>query len=539
MADLTIVGSGAAGVHAARIALQSGHRVTLVDVGYAGSPAPLPQEPLNGLKRNLPDPVDYLLGPTYSAVIPPDAGKEYYGIPPSKDYVFRAPAEMDYSATGFFPLFSYARGGLAEAWTGGAYEFSADEITSFPFPISELEPFYAEVVEQIGITGAADDLAPHYPSSGRYQESLPLDEHSALLMNRYLEKRQSLKRKFGCVMGRSRVAVLSRDLDGRKACDRTGRCMWGCPGGSLYTPSLTLDRLAGNPSFTYLPGRLVTHFRWEEPGRRITALHMRNLDTGKAEELPCRHLILAAGTLSSIQIFLSSIRRATGQQVRLPGLMDNRQILMPFVSLGMIGHPFASESYQYHQLALAIPGDRPGELVHSQITALKTALFHPVLQSMPLDYRTSLYVGRALHAALGVINLNFSDSRRTGNTVWVEEGKDGGPDRLAMSYAPPAGEKAKVKRTMGQVAAILRHLGAIVPPTMSHVRPMGASVHYAGLLPMSRDGGELTTTPGGFSRDFPNLGFADGSTLPALPAKNLTLTLMALASRLVARADFS
>ncbi len=539
MADLTIVGSGAAGVHAAEAALRSGHRVTLVDVGYAGIPAPLPREPLNGLKRNLFDPVEYLLGSTYSAVIPPDAGKEYYGIPPSKEYVFRPPPGTSCASEGFSPLFSYARGGLAEAWTGGAYEFSAGEISAFPFPISELEPFYDRIVAKIGVTGESDDLAPHYPASGSYQPPLSLDEHSALLADRYREKRTVLTQKYGCVLGRSRVAVLSQDLGKRKACDRSGRCLWGCPSDSLYTPSLTLAHLMNDPAFTYLPDRLVTHFTWQGAERRIDALYCQNLVSKKIEEIPCRHLILAAGTLSSAQIFLASIRRATGQQVRLSGLMDNRQVLMPFLTLGMIGRPFAPESYQYHQLALAIPGERPDELIHSQITTLKTGLMHPILQSMPLDYRTSVFIGRALHAALGVINLNFADTRRAGNELWVEENAGAAPDRLRIRYQPPASEKGRVKGTMRRIGAILRQLGAIVPPTMSHVRPMGASVHYAGLLPMSSEGGELTTTPTGHSRDFVNLGFADGTSLPYLPAKNLTLTLMALASRLIEREEYS
>jgi choline dehydrogenase-like flavoprotein len=45
----------------------------------------------------------------------------------------------------------------------------------------------------------------------------------------------------------------------------------------------------------------------------------------------------------------------------------------------------------------------------------------------------------------------------------------------------------------------------------------------------------LTTTPDGQSRDFENLWLIDGSTLPFLPAKNLTFTLMACATRVAER----
>jgi choline dehydrogenase-like flavoprotein len=82
----------------------------------------------------------------------------------------------------------------------------------------------------------------------------------------------------------------------------------------------------------------------------------------------------------------------------------------------------------------------------------------------------------------------------------------------------------------------LLRLGCLAPPPMTHIRPMGASVHYAGLLPMSRQPRPLTTSPEGRSHDFDNLYFVDGTTFPALPAKNLTFTLMANAVRIARRA---
>ncbi len=79
---------------------------------------------------------------------------------------------------------------------------------------------------------------------------------------------------------------------------------------------------------------------------------------------------------------------------------------------------------------------------------------------------------------------------------------------------------------------------------MVHVRPMGASVHYAGSVPMTREA--TAHAPGvscecatetGRVRRFENVWLADGSTFPFLPAKNLTFTLMANASRIAAE-DF-
>jgi choline dehydrogenase-like flavoprotein len=66
---------------------------------------------------------------------------------------------------------------------------------------------------------------------------------------------------------------------------------------------------------------------------------------------------------------------------------------------------------------------------------------------------------------------------------------------------------------------------------------MGASVHYAGTLPMTSEPAPFSTTELCQSRDFHNLFVVDGSTFPFLPAKNITFTLMANAVR-VAEAAF-
>ncbi|MBN2346081.1 MAG: GMC family oxidoreductase [Candidatus Aminicenantes bacterium] len=534
MSDVTVVGSGASGVHFALSLLRKGYAVTMLDVGFAGPPAVNPDDTLNGLKENLADPVEYFLGRRFEALILPDAGKEYYGFPPSKNHVFRVPPPFTERSTGFEPLFSFARGGLAEAWTGGAYPFNDAELAAYPFGYEDLAPYYDLVAERIGILGADDDLARFYPRHRHLLPPLELDEHSTLLLANYHEKREHIQGALSCHVGRSRLAVLSRDLDRRRACDYSGRCLWGCPSGSLYTPSLTLEECLAFPGFTYVPNMLVTHFRYAA-GRAIEAVCALDLERGTPCDFPVRRLVLAAGTLSTAKIFLQSIQQGSGRAPVLAGLMDNRQVLVPFITLALAGQPFDPETYQYHQLAMGIVGTDPREYVHGQITTLKTALMHPIIESMPLDLKTSLFLGRSLHAALGVANINFPDRRRPGNTVAIEPGADPAHACLRIRYAPPPGEGRILRALIRRVKRILWKLGAVVPPGMLHVRPMGASVHYAGTIPMARERAELGASEGCRSHDFPNLHFVDGTCFPFLPAKNLTLTLMANAARVADR----
>ena len=122
-------------------------------------------------------------------------------------------------------------------------------------------------------------------------------------------------------------------------------------------------------------------------------------------------LVLAAGTLNSARIFSN---RCTGRAARFrsarhhgqsPGAdaickpADDRQALGPRV-------------YQYHQVAMAVQLPKTGELIHGLVTTLKTALIHPLVQTLPFDLGTGVSVFRSLHGALGMVNINFPDQRR-------------------------------------------------------------------------------------------------------------------------------
>ena len=71
MTKITIVGSGATGVHFALSALKRGFDVTMIDVGYTGPEAVNPEQSFNQLKCRLKDPVKYFLGESFESVVPP------------------------------------------------------------------------------------------------------------------------------------------------------------------------------------------------------------------------------------------------------------------------------------------------------------------------------------------------------------------------------------------------------------------------------------------------------------------------------------
>ncbi|MGH7539965.1 MAG: hypothetical protein ACRELC_03095, partial [Gemmatimonadota bacterium] len=433
METVTVVGSGASGVHFALTLLKKGRRVRMLDVGLEGRPPTEPTRTLEELKRVLDDPVQWFLGDDLSGLALPGSEGEFYGFPPQKEYVFASPAGASRDRSlGFEPLSSFAGGGLAQAWTAGVYPFNDDELAEYPFSYDEIAPFYSEIAARIGVTGRVDDLARFMPVHEHLVEPVELDAHSRALLARYESIRASLHARHRCYVGRSRVATLAAPRDGRAACEYLGRCLWGCPVEALYTPALTLRECRRYDGFEYEGGVLVEAFDFDEQ-RRVRSVALRPAGGGALEHRPVEILALAAGTLSSARIWLESWRRR-GERKRLEGLMDNPQVLVPFVSLGRIAKPYEPRAYQYHQLSLGFEGDGPREYVHGQLTTLTTAQAHPILQSMPLDLKTAQFVFRNVRGALGLVNLNFPDYRRSG--CFVEPGREEG-EGLSIRYESP------------------------------------------------------------------------------------------------------
>jgi len=504
----------------------------MVDVGHARPSSAAPAESFMGLKSQLPDPVEYFLGRDHGAITLPSpdpaADQEYYGLPPSKDYVFGGDERFRLQTDGFTPLTSFAAGGLAESWTGGSYAFDDTDLADFPFTHADIAPHYGEVAERIGVAGEEDDVG--FTTHDNLAIPTALDVSSGALMERYQRRRDKLRAKHAVRFGRSRQAVLTAPRGEREACRSCGRCLWGCPNGAFYTPSMTLRECMGFDAFDYRPGYFVSHFERDGEGGLSAALAYP-VAGGATERFSADAYVLAAGAINSSNLVLRTHYKATGEIVRLEGLMDNRQVLAPFFNWTMLGKAYEPDSYQYHQLAFGLPQAAPRHYVHGQVTTMKTASAHPVVQSLPLDIKTAAHVFRALRSGLGVANINYADTRRPGNFLSLVE--DGGEwPALMARYRPAAGEDAEIRETMGKVGKFFARLGAPFVPGMAHVRPVGAGVHYGGTLPMSAERREWAVSPVGQSWDYANLFVADGASFPFMPAKNLTFTLMANSTRI-------
>ena len=279
-ADILIVGSGiTAAMMAAHLAEHTSRAITIVEAGKASTPL---TERTVARKRFMA-----------------------YGESPWKqDHLDDQNA---YGTTwGFSP--SMTVGGLAMHWGGVSPRYSPEDFRvkslygmgeDWPFTYDDLDPFYQEAEERIGIAGeqgpvALDPRGKPYP-----MPPLPINYNLAAL--------QGWATKAGIATWSTPSAKNSVVKDGRAQCQRCDTCYPVCPTGAKYTPDWTFDALVKAGKITLLTETLIRKLVADpKSGRIIEATGNRTDASGDAVRFVAKTFVLAAGFVWSPHLLLLS-----------------------------------------------------------------------------------------------------------------------------------------------------------------------------------------------------------------------------------------
>ncbi|MDA8021026.1 MAG: hypothetical protein MPN21_26610 [Thermoanaerobaculia bacterium] len=312
--DVIVVGSGPAGTFAAKGLL--GLDTLMLDVGRRPSQPLSPDASLRELIRQGSADPTQILGPRFESLH--NISHRYLSPKlkaPQLRFVTDSPNESGFiGSNGHEAVTSSARGGLANAWGGGAYRFNDSELASFPVSSRDLKPLYDEVSKAIGISGADDDASAYF---GPATDCLPAVELSAIgqdLIDVY-GRRRAWFRGNGVTIGRPRLAVLTRRYQGRSPYRYNGAEFFRPLVPGIYNPTTTLDRLV-DEGLDYRSSRQVQSYREVDGVVEVTC---KNTASGASERYRARRLVLAAGTLSTSRIVLASRR---DNRTQLP-ILDN------------------------------------------------------------------------------------------------------------------------------------------------------------------------------------------------------------------------
>jgi choline dehydrogenase-like flavoprotein len=520
--DAIVVGTGPAGVMAAR-ALR-GKRVLILDVGR--EPNPLPDHDsasdLYEQRRSQPDLFDFLIGQKFESLhnIHSEPVSLKLKSPLMRYIIDDARALAPVRSQNFDATMSFAAGGLANAWGAGVYRFTARDLDGFPVNKQELEPFYDELTEHMGVSGLNDDLAPSFGDDPALQPPIRLSRFASDLQAGY-QRKHALFTKLGVSIGRTRLAILTEPHRGRPPYNYGNFEFFRPHFPSVYNPAYTLRELIDAGEVSYEPQHLALRYTESDSGVTVTT---RNLISGAHETFEARTLILAAGALNSAKLVLES---NNDHNTRLP-LLDNPMTCLPLFRLNRIGQALDQQDSSLGQLILI--QEYQGTVLQGSVYGTAGPLRSDILFELPLSITANLGWLRRTAAATGLLMMFYPADPHSDN--YLQLAPDG---TLELNYGKPittGPERGEAEKTL---IPAFRKIGFYSAAALCQYPPMGASIHYAGTLPMRNSPGRYELYPDGRLHGSRNIYVVDGACFPRLPAKNLTLTIMANAMRIASR----
>ncbi len=313
-----VVGSGPAGVSAAKALLAQGRRVTMIDVGLDLEPDRLAlMDRIGSSEVEDWDPAEVV---ALKGNMPSDARGIQVKLAYGSDYPYRSATEslgLSIPDGTFKP--SFARGGLSTVWGASTMPYNAHDLARWPIAEDDLAPHYREVGRWMPIAAVADDLAAEYPIASDSPDPPLPSRQAAALFDRMNRSKDRLRRS-GIRFGHSRIAMRSRH------CRRCGLCLHGCPYRLIYNASDTVAEMLSDPRFVYVPGVRVERLS-ERRGRVL--VEGVDVTTRAHRDFAGERCFLAAGVLPTARIVLES-SASYDQELEI---IDSQYTLLPLAAM--------------------------------------------------------------------------------------------------------------------------------------------------------------------------------------------------------------
>lgn len=522
-ADYIVVGSGCSGAMAAQTLLEAGKRVVMLDVGESNQEYAklVPDKDYLTLRTSDPDQYQYFVGKHAEGLDISEGGKGAQVTPPRSNMLRAIDKLIPLNSSTFSPLESLGYGGLGIGWGLQCWQFSHKELLTTGLDAERMVKAYETVAKRIGISGTDDEAAAYTLGKLKtYQPSVASDRNMQRIQEKY-RAHKSYFDKHGVVMGRTPLALISQEHNGRRPYAYRDMDFYDDNGRSAWRPWVTVDMLRKNPNFTYVGNFLALSYDDSKDAATIYGLDSK---TGKALRHRAGKLILASGALGTARIALRSQGTRVGQKIPF---LCNPYTYVPSVQPAFFGAGAEERKIGFGQVSAFLTEEQ--EHQDTSILTLysyQSLMQFRIIQQVPLNFRDGRSLLQYLTPGLIVTGIQHSD--RQGPHKYLRLVSDDSAftkDKLEATYELSADELADQKRREDIYIKTLRRAGLYAVKRLNPGN--GSSVHYAGTLPFSATEKPLSLSPSGRIHGTQNVYVADSSGFNFLPARGLTFSILA------------
>lgn len=526
--SVAVIGSGFAGIFAARALAARGLAVEILDVGEELDDQ---RRAVVAKLRDLPPEAwpegDHVLirqNPTLGKRELPK--KMHFG----SDYIYaseRSFAPLAMRAKGRAPHPTFAKGGFSNVWGAAMLPPDACDMADWPVSRVEMEPYFDTVGRSLPLCGGAGTLSRSFPAhTDRLGALDPGPQGRALLAD--LRRAEGALLAVQTLYGEARLAVHTKDEDEALSCTGCGRCFIGCVRGSIFSTLPMLDDLVRRRRVGYRTGLFVD--RIAERGSEVVVEAM-DLGSGSRQRFWFDAVFIAAGPINTTRLLLSS----RDLYDRTVALKESQKFIMPM--LRWRGAKTAMESASPTLAAAFIETKAPGlsdHWVHVQVVAMNRTLLDGM--GVPAG-RVASHLAAPVLRRVMVAWCGLHSDHSSALELCLRRGEAAAPDVLDVDLCVREEARAAARRAARNLAALGHLFRTTFLPQLIRFANPGSGTHCGSSFPMRERPRDLLDSdslgrPFGWSRVFA----VDSSVLPSIPGTTLAFAVMANASRIASLA---
>jgi len=536
--DAIVVGSGATGGWAAKQLAEAGLKVALLEAGRNISPKEF-TEHMPGYKLPYRD-----MSPEIARTRP--VQKQCYACMEYNYDWFVDDLKNPYSTPSGKP-FTWQRlrivGGRTLVWGRQSYRLSDLDFKAasrdgygedWPFSYADLAPYYDIVERYVGISGAPEGnnalpdgqfLPPMHMTCGE------------------IRLRERVQEKFKRTVTIGRVAMLTKNHNGRLACHYCGPCERGCVTNSYFSsPFTTVADALKSGNCKLITNAVVSHVDMEPSTNKAAGVTYVDRISHKTYQVRGRAVILCAQALESTRILLNS-----KNQQYPTGLANSSGALGRYLMDHAVGAGAAGEMPEFLTDFSASEPQRNNGIYVVRFRNLLNGPRHPRFirgygyqggaaagfdfgaQGFGASYKAAVRRGvygvrlEAFGESLARWD-NFCEIDPTLKDAW-------GIPALRIIMTHGSNEAALMEDAAISAAEMLEAAGAKNIKINTDLSEPGMAIHEVGTTRMGNDPKKSVLNAWNETHDVKNLFVMDGACFVSSACQNPTLTMMAITVR--------